>query len=103
MPDTAWGVEVNEARVYATTSGGAWWFAFRQHYDPIGRIVDGPMTPVGSRTWVLCEDRADADSLAMLMAAAGIHASALRVREQPIGAAQQALLARISALTEGER
>lgn len=60
-------VEVNEAAVYSTQMGVDWWNSFRARFDPIGRITDRDMTPVGGRASVACESYADAQWLALHM------------------------------------
>ena len=74
-------VEVNECKVFATSSGAAWWTAFRQRFDPIGRITDVKVSIGGNLCHVACDDREHADWLAASMVEKGVPASAIKIRE----------------------
>lgn len=80
MTAATYVVEVNECRVFATTSGAHWWTLFRLRFDPIGRITDTVVSLGGNLCEVACEDRAEADWLAEHMVRNGLPASAIRVR-----------------------
>jgi hypothetical protein len=60
----SWVVEVNEAKVSATTQGSAWWQMFRLRFDPVGRIADRDVSPVGGYASVACDSEDDARWLA---------------------------------------
>lgn len=74
-------VEVNEAKVSATTQGSAWWQMFRKRFDPVGRITDRNVSPVGGYASVACDSEGDARWLAEHMVdVGGLPSTAVRVR-----------------------
>ncbi len=72
-------IEVNEAKVFATTQGTEWWAAFRQRFDAT-RITDVTVSLGGNLCHVVADSRGDADWLAEHMVDMGMPESAVRVR-----------------------
>ncbi len=69
--------------MYSTRMGVDWWNHFRARFDPIGRIADRDMTPVGGRASVACDSREDAEWLALHMVAhGGLPKSAVEARRE---------------------
>lgn len=73
------GVEVNECKVLATTSGAEWWIMFRHRLDPTGRIKILTASISGDRVHVACEDKAHAKELVDLMVDNGMPRTATRI------------------------
>lgn len=72
-------VEVNEAKIFATTGGVAWWLAFRQRFEPIGRIEVVTASIGGDRVRVECDDRHHADWLKATAQENGVPKAAVKV------------------------
>lgn len=72
-------VEVNEARIFATTGGASWWVAFRQRFEPIGRVEIVTASIGGDRVRVKCDDREHADWLKATALDNGVPVAAVKV------------------------
>lgn len=82
-PARTWGVEVNEAAIWASRCGVRWWNEWRLRMEPIGRIAIITPSLGGDRVHVACDSKDDAQWLAGHMTGfAGIPASAVKVRAQ---------------------
>ena len=73
------GVEVNECKVLATTSGAEWWIAFRNRFEPAGRIKILTASIAGDMVHVACEDKTHAKELVDLMVDNGMPKTATRI------------------------
>ena len=79
---SAW-VEVNEARIHATTKGADWWFWYRSMADRSIRPPEVLRSSIGGDI-VLLERLTlkDAEWLADYMGSRGVPASAIRVTQR---------------------
>ena len=80
MTVTGWAVEVSDVRVLATGAGVDWWLAFRQRFDPAGRITVTASTFGGEVVSVACDGMEDAESLAATMIRNGLPKTAVKPR-----------------------
>lgn len=72
-------VEVNEAKIFATTGGVSWWLAFRHRFETSGRITVDVASLGGDRVRVECDDREHADWLKATAQENGVPAAAVKV------------------------
>jgi hypothetical protein len=78
-----WGVEVNEAAIWASRMGSDWWNEWRLRMEPVGRITVITPSLGGDRVHVACDSEDDARWLAGHMTGfAGVPARAVKVRAQ---------------------
>jgi hypothetical protein len=78
-----WCLEVNEARIWATQSGGEWWNPWRLRMEPLGRVTVLVASLGGDRVRVACDSKDDAEWLRDHMTGfAGIPASAVKLTRQ---------------------
>lgn len=79
---TAWAVEVNECRIFASGSAAAndWWAGFLLRADRGGRATCLDMSIGGGRWLIACEDREHAESLRGFMVEMGVHEKACKAR-----------------------
>lgn len=82
MPEPRrWGVEVNEAAIWASARGSDWWNLWRLRMEPAGRITIITPSLGGDLVRVACDSRDDAEWLAGHMKEhAGIPARAVKVK-----------------------
>jgi hypothetical protein len=72
-------VMVNEAKVFATTGGAAWWSEFRRHFALAGRIRTVTASLGGDLCEVTCDDEKHARWLVEHAVANGVPTSAVKV------------------------